>query len=81
MERLVDARGLACPQPVINTKRALEGGQASSPLVQSHCRDNVLRVRSLAGPRQRERKTWLPIRIERKGQKSPPARRMIRKRR
>jgi len=24
MEREVDARGLACPQPVLNTKKALE---------------------------------------------------------
>lgn len=52
MEKVVDARGLACPQPVIQTKKALETLSPDGELVtivdNEVARDNVLKlVRSM----------------------------------
>ncbi|MDN5345408.1 MAG: hypothetical protein PWQ18_1522 [Clostridia bacterium] len=48
MERVVDARGLACPQPVIQTKRALEtlgpDGELVAIVDNEVARDNVLKL-------------------------------------
>lgn len=48
LERLVDARGLACPEPVICTKKALDqwqesGGELITVVDNEIARDNVLR--------------------------------------
>ncbi|MBC7324070.1 MAG: sulfurtransferase TusA family protein, partial [Moorella sp. (in: Bacteria)] len=48
MEKVVDARGLACPQPVIQTKKALETLEAEGEVVtivdNEAARDNVLKL-------------------------------------
>ncbi|HHW55824.1 MAG: sulfurtransferase-like selenium metabolism protein YedF [bacterium] len=72
MERLVDARGLACPQPVINTKRALEEGGAGTVITlvdNPIARDNVLKLARSLGCRAEveEREDGFAIRIEREG--------------
>lgn len=46
MEKIVDARGLACPQPLIHTKKALEefDGEELVTIVDNEtARDNILR--------------------------------------
>lgn len=50
--KLIDARGLACPEPVMLAKRAIEGGLSGDldVLVDSEAaRDNVLRFARHAG--------------------------------
>ncbi|WP_258360657.1 sulfurtransferase-like selenium metabolism protein YedF [Moorella sulfitireducens (nom. illeg.)] len=48
MEKIVDARGLACPQPVIQTKKALESlgeyGEVIAIVDNEVARDNVLKL-------------------------------------
>jgi len=48
LETTVDARGLACPQPVINTKKALEalkdGGKVVTIVDNEVARDNVVKL-------------------------------------
>lgn len=48
LETTVDARGLACPQPVINTKKALEalkdGGEVVTIVDNEVARDNVVKL-------------------------------------
>lgn len=51
MVKLVDARGLPCPQPVLLTKKAMEAGEAITTLVTG--KDQVGNVRRLA-----ERSGW-----------------------
>ncbi len=52
MDNVVDARGLACPQPVIATKKALEklaGGELVAIVDNEAARDNVVKLaRSMA---------------------------------
>ncbi|NLW06466.1 MAG: sulfurtransferase-like selenium metabolism protein YedF [Clostridia bacterium] len=53
MEKIVDARGLACPQPVVKTKKVLQHLEPDSELVtivdNEAARDNVLKLaRNLA---------------------------------
>ena len=45
MSELVDARGLACPAPVVKTKDALKGGAAEIEVLVDNptARDNVCR--------------------------------------
>ena len=58
MSRIVDARGLTCPQPVILTKRAMaEAGEVTTIVDNETARDNVSRM---AGKRGR------PVTIEEK---------------
>jgi tRNA 2-thiouridine synthesizing protein A len=42
----VDARGLSCPQPVILTQKAIEGGSDSLEIIVSSevSKENVLRI-------------------------------------
>jgi selenium metabolism protein YedF len=50
MSRLVDARGLACPQPVILTRKAMEESADVTTVVNSvSSRDNVRRMAEKAG--------------------------------
>ncbi len=50
MHRTVDARGLACPQPVILTRRALAWGDAVTAIVDNEtARHNVTRMAERAG--------------------------------
>lgn len=47
MERMIDARGLSCPQPVILTKKALEGlleGSVITVVDNSTARENVVKL-------------------------------------
>ena len=53
-EKLVDARGLSCPQPVLETKRALDGLSSGTieVLVETvTSRNNVLRIAEQMGCR------------------------------
>jgi len=51
MSELVDARGLACPAPVVKTKDALKGGAAVIEVLVDNptARDNVLRFAASQG--------------------------------
>jgi selenium metabolism protein YedF len=50
MANIVDARGLACPQPVILTRRALEGADSVTTIVDNEtARHNVSRMAERAG--------------------------------
>jgi len=50
MARIVDARGRACPQPVIMTRNALQGGEAVTTIVDSDtAQGNVTRMAERAG--------------------------------
>ncbi|MBE3572442.1 MAG: sulfurtransferase-like selenium metabolism protein YedF [Moorella humiferrea] len=72
MEKVVDARGLACPQPVIQTKKALETLSPDGELVtivdNEVARDNVLKlVRSMecvASVREQGNEYYIHIRKE-----------------
>lgn len=68
MERIVDARGLACPQPVVRTKQALEEAEGSTlvTIVDNEvARDNVVKFARSRGLRAEveERGTEYYIRI------------------
>lgn len=70
MERIVDARGLACPQPVVNTKKALEEikeGTLVTIVDNEVARDNVMKFAQSQGLRAEveERGTDYYIRISR----------------
>ncbi|MFA5026992.1 MAG: sulfurtransferase-like selenium metabolism protein YedF [Candidatus Methylomirabilota bacterium] len=67
MSTIVDARGLACPQPVIRTRKALQAGGAVTTIVDSEIsRQNVTRMAEKAGYRvlveRREDGIYLDIR-------------------
>ncbi len=50
MTKIVDARGMACPQPVIMTRNALQGGEPVTTIVDSDvARHNVTRMVQRAG--------------------------------
>jgi len=51
MAKVVDARGLSCPQPVLLTKKALEEGEFPIEVIveTGTSRDNVSRVARKAG--------------------------------
>lgn len=77
MEREVDARGLACPQPVICTKRALEetgSGTVITLVDNAIARDNVLKLARSLGYRAevQERDAGFAVRIEKEGPKTIP---------
>lgn len=70
MERIVDARGLACPQPVVNTKKALEEikeGTLVTIVDNEVAKDNVMKFVQSQGLRAEveERGTDYYIRISR----------------
>ncbi|MCR4420293.1 MAG: sulfurtransferase-like selenium metabolism protein YedF [Clostridia bacterium] len=72
METVVDARGLACPQPVVNTKRALEAageGVVVTIVDNEVARDNVVRFARSQGLRAEveEKGSEYYIRISRTG--------------
>ncbi|MDY6835954.1 MAG: sulfurtransferase-like selenium metabolism protein YedF [Chloroflexota bacterium] len=50
MKRIVDARGLSCPQPVIMTKKVLEEASEVTTIVDNNiARDNVIRLANKEG--------------------------------
>ncbi|MGB9886073.1 MAG: sulfurtransferase-like selenium metabolism protein YedF [Moorellales bacterium] len=72
MEKVVDARGLACPEPVLNTKQALEAvaeGVVVTIVDSEVARDNVVKFARSQGCRTEveRRGTDYYIRISRSG--------------
>ncbi len=68
MEKRIDCRGLACPQPVLETKKALEGAEELLVLVDNpSSKENVRRFAESQGHRVRigENKGIFEIRITR----------------
>jgi tRNA 2-thiouridine synthesizing protein A len=68
MAKVVDARGLSCPQPVLLARKAMEEGEFPIEVLvdTGTSRDNVTRVAQKAGLKVRveEREGGFVVRIE-----------------
>ncbi len=68
MAKVVDARGLSCPQPVLLARKAMEEGEFPIEVLvdTGTSRDNVTRVAQKAGLKVRveEREEGFVVRIE-----------------
>ncbi len=68
MAKVVDARGLSCPQPALLARRAIEEGELPIEVLvdTGTSRDNVSRIAQKAGYKVRveEKEGWFVVKIE-----------------